>query len=111
VYSPLAIGADIRAAPQYVIAGTDDGGNCERLAGLYVFLGLLILLQERKLAVERSEVIVCLHDGHRPKRPCCCAVEHIVIISVIIGLSGVTMRDEHPEREWTAHNMTFYLRR
>ncbi|KAG2144519.1 hypothetical protein DEU56DRAFT_754186 [Suillus clintonianus] len=67
----------------YIIirAGTDDGGN---------LFALLILLQERKLAVERSEVFVTSHP-----------VEHIVIMSVITTNRsvppGATTRDEHPE--------------
>lgn len=59
-------------------------GTCRVVSVSYAFQGSLILLQETKLAVERSEVIVSLHDGHQPRIPCCCAVEHTVIISVIV---------------------------
>ncbi|KAG2346859.1 hypothetical protein BDR05DRAFT_945817 [Suillus weaverae] len=64
-------GADVR---------TDVVGTW-RAVSAYGLLAVLILLLERKLAVERSELVVCLYDASSPP----------------IGPSGVTTRDEHPE--------------
>lgn len=62
-------------------AGTDVVGTW-RAVSAYGLLAVLILLLERKLAVERSELVVCLYDGHRPTFVP--RVEHIVIMTSVI---------------------------